>query len=552
MPVLTPSRVVVVLSLSLLSFLWTFGLPRHIATHSLPTIPHDAPNRPPEPLTTPEVSSEPEEGAPPGPVASGDKGEGGQLKQGVMSAAAAEVTSAAVEVANVVDAGQCRQARGASNVMVIVKTSKAEIYQKLPTHLLTLLSCVPNFAIFSDHAGTIDGYPVHDALQSITNQTKETHEEFREYEKIQQDESARPASVTKELDKWKVLPMVYQAYKMHPSSRFYVFIEADTSLSWTNLLLWTGRLDYRIPYYSGAPSYLGTVKFAQRGSGILLSNGALKQYAKLYDERYEFDWEKRIGRECCGDMVLATALTESHVEFYSAFPLLQGETPSTLDWTKRHWCAPVVSWHHMAPDDIDTLWSFQRNWTAKHGWEPPYLFRHAFEEFVAPHLADYISEWDNLSQDTKISKPQADSTLNSKENIEWYKFGEDVKKGTLSVEDCKHVCQRAEDCLQWKFRKEECYLGKVVRLGIRTKKTEGKGPWTSGWMVERIKKSIKDWGNCAEPIWKFNQTVSMLLNVDIFNIEVSADFDIFLWIVIAIRNASTFHNIKAYNITALL
>ncbi|ORX96651.1 hypothetical protein BCR34DRAFT_179453 [Clohesyomyces aquaticus] len=528
MPVLTPSRVaVVVLSLSLLSFLWTFGLPRQIATPSFPAIHHDVPHvpaapadtwRPAEPLeivvsaartsaaTAATAALHDSHVSTPTPTSTATTTLRPLPSTNATLTGGTNATGAADKEPDLT-ADQCKDVAGAGDVMVIVKTSKAEIYQKLPTHLLTLLSCVPNFAIFSDHAGTIDSYPVYDALSSITNASKSAHAEFREYEKMALDPSSRPETVDKELDKWKILPMVYEAYKLKPGMRFYVFMEADTSLSWTNLLLWTRRLDYRIPYYSGAPSYLGTVKFAQRGSGILLSQGAMRQYSKLYQERYVSDWEPRVGKECCGDMVLATALTESAVEYYSAFPIMQGESPGSLDWTERHWCAPVVSWHHMTADDIDMLWGFQKSWTKTEGWDKAYLFKNAFYEFVDPILTERKEEWDNLSQDIKIRKPGSEEGLNSEANMAWYKFSEKEKNATQSVDMCESVCKERKECLQWRWRREECLQGKVVRLGRKSEKREGKENegWSSGWMVDRIRDAVKEWGQCEEPSWKWNQ-----------------------------------------------
>jgi hypothetical protein len=658
MPVLTPSRVaIVVLTLSLFSFLWTFGLPQQFAEPSLPQLNHDAPgntnagkgqfdNEPIEdfarPYLTPEnsrpsLSVQPEKPIETGKVEETEKEDGkeiygvtgeedkhkekgkekeeekqqfkedkekgklpedathnpapgeddkkveesdqqkqqfnedkekGKLPEDATHAPApVQVTSAlapsptaevnATVTASVGQEKFCKDVPGAPDMMVIVKTSKAEIQDKLPTHLKTLLSCVPNFAIFSDHAGKIDGFIVHDALSGISNTTKASHPEFREYEKMQEDENYIPdGSMTKELDKWKFLPMVYQAHKLRPLSRFYIFIEADTSLSWTNLLQWMNRLDYRIAYYSGAPTYLNNVKFAQRGSGILLSYGALTQYTKTYDEKYENEWERRVSKECCGDMVLSTTLMESNVEFYSGFPLLQGETPSSLDWTERHWCAPIVSWHHMSPAEIEALWGVQTSWTSKNGWKLPHLFRDAFQNFILPLLEEKKDAWDNLSQDSKLvstkkdpekvkekeekdrleeekeqkqnqeakakaasnsnpkelekprSKELEKAALNRRDDAPVPKANDDIDNAADSADACKHLCSITMDCLQWKWTgavEQQCYLGKVVRLGRKVEKKGSEDGWTSGWMMDKIKTTTEEWGNCDKVKWKFNQ-----------------------------------------------
>jgi hypothetical protein len=81
----------------------------------------------------------------------------------------------------------CKDVHSAPSVMVIFRTSKAEILKKLPAQIQGLLSCVPNFAIFSDHVGEIEGIPVHNALENIGSETKRTNDEFREYKLIHAD-----------------------------------------------------------------------------------------------------------------------------------------------------------------------------------------------------------------------------------------------------------------------------------------------------------------------------------------------------------------------------
>lgn len=603
MPHFTPSRIaVVVLSLSLLTFLWTFALPSSLPSPAVPINQHGTPQKsagvkdgtghkdnlevpdfdfdpyepsggnnkngkgktkehtslvvtstlsstPPStpPITaTPTVapSSSPAEknseqsengsGSDKGqtPVPGGLSSEHKEISSTTLAGAEAQSTLSTLPVANngtttaeaIVSTGPsatpsvqanpapstaanpefCKTVHRATEVMVIIKTSKAEIKDKLPAHLKTLLSCVPHFAIFSDHSGEVEGIPIHDVLDTISDSTKQKHGEFNDYERIKNEDVVQPGGVNKDLDKWKFLPMVYKAYKMRPESRFFMFIEADTSLSWPNFLQWVDRLDYRIAYYSGAPNSIDKIRFAQRGPGILLSQGALRLYEKSYLELYQSQWEERVGKECCGDLMLAAAMKESRVEFYSSFPLVQGESPWSLDWSDRHWCAPMLTWHHMNRQDLQTIWNLQHNWTAENGWTKPYLFRDAFSALIEPHLTDLKSDWDNISADSKITKgPTAESDPDS----EWSKHSDDLKKSIESPENCKHVCELSEDCVQWKHSTNgngECYVGKVIRYGHKVESKEGEGKWTSGWMKERIDKKKTSW-ECKEVKWKFNQ-----------------------------------------------
>jgi hypothetical protein len=556
MPLFTPSRILLAfLSVFFLSFLWHYGLPQHGYARPLPVIGHDIwPETPLSESLIPDQPSkddrlkEAEQSTILGPTLDEDDGNGIKGKRPGSTAPSAF----------------CREVRGAQDTMVIVKTSKAELSEKLPSHLATLLACTPNVAIFSDHAGTVDSYTIYDALDTLNATLRDKYDEFREYAKMQANTGYVPSlEKAQKLDKWKFLPMVYKAYKMKPSLRYYLFIETDTMLSWTNLLQWLERLDYRIAYYSGAPIFKGSTKFAQQGSGILLSYGAMRLYAKAYEESYAKTWESRIGGECCGDTLLASAMTSSHVEFTPSFPLLQSEAPGTLDWTERHWCTPIVSWHGMNAEETVSLWDSQLKWTKKHGWEVPYLAHHAFEEFIMPQLAEKKDDWDNVSSDTKItgepgkhekmakekslakekgsesatketsgSPPESATSATTHLELPQLetpgpvnsalpastkptrrdlsdKLGANMKNAADSAAHCQFICDKTEDCIQWKYSSAgdgECHLGKVLRLGRKaSKENEGEGVWTSGWILHRVEAVTQKWGKCEKVNWKFNQ-----------------------------------------------
>ncbi|KAF2029877.1 hypothetical protein EK21DRAFT_66978 [Setomelanomma holmii] len=598
MPMLTPSRVaIVVLCLSLVSFL-LLGYPSQFAQPSQPIIDHyDHKNVHSEPIIpAPSIPTPTRHATHATPTAHGDRPEGeddhrwddatkvavqtflpGPTETGIVEFEkdggrwedeekqkegenAINATNATALLSTPTEAASsthksafCHDVRGALSVMVILRTSKVDIAGQLPAQIKTLLACVPNFAIFSDHKGEIDGIPVQNALESISGDTKRAHEEFNEYQLMHADPVYKPdGGKTKNLDKWKFLPMVYKAYKLKPDAKFYYFIEADTSLSWTNVLQWMNRLDYRIPYYSGSPTFINSIQLAQRGSGIMMSQGAMRRYAKSYDELYESKWEVELGKGCCGDLALAQALSDAHVEFYSSWPLMQSEQPASLDYTRKHWCVPAVSWHHIDARVLEDIFLAQKNWTAKHGWDKPYLYRDAFESFVQPHISTKKEKWDNLSQDTKIVAPQGrqqqlkdeeersrkhkDAQDAKKESerlnniamsasqfsdspkapqqhkrddkpkeIDWDKLTETFKDAADSADKCQKSCEQIEDCLQWRYKAlgdGECHLGKVLRLGKVV--GEGDEPWSSGWMLQRVEGVKKEW-ECKEVKWNFYQ-----------------------------------------------
>ncbi|KAF1911246.1 hypothetical protein BDU57DRAFT_524696 [Ampelomyces quisqualis] len=88
-------------------------------------------------------------------------------------------------------------------LMVVLRTSKAELAEKAPAH---------------------------NALADSGSDARRTHDEFREHQLMHGDAGHTPdAAMTRHLDKWKLLPMVYKAYHLRPDARFYLFIEANTA-----------------------------------------------------------------------------------------------------------------------------------------------------------------------------------------------------------------------------------------------------------------------------------------------------------------------------------
>ncbi|EDU49698.1 glycosyltransferase family 31 protein [Pyrenophora tritici-repentis] len=601
MPHLTPSRIAItIVAFSLFTFFWTFGLPSQTGEPSLPVIDHyNHKNVHTDPIIPPPVIETPpttpttptRESHVPAKATQDGNGQatasassttgiaefekdGGRWEDAIKSTNAASATLAsATDIAAEADTAPvaqkfCRDVRGAPHVMVVLKTSKAEI-DKLSTHLRNLLSCAPHFAIFSDHAGEFQGHKVYNALESISEEAKIKHDEFKEYQLMQADPEHKPdPKKTKALEKWKFLPMVYKAYHLNPHIKFAVFIEADTSLSWSNLLQWINRLDYRIPYYSGAPSFISSVQLAQRGPGIMLSQGALRRFAKSYDELYMTKWEKNVGEECCGDLMLAKALGDAHVEFYASWPLLQGERPETLDYSKKQWCVPAISWHGISGDELVRQWGIERKWISKHGWETPYLFRDAFHDSVQPHIETRKANWDNLSQDTKIIAPQGrqqklkdDAAKKAQSAIEksapketgkntgGEKINDTKKPDTTKIDHKADILQEAgtpptkseetkmqkrEDSVpNWDKLPEkiadaadsvdacqkaceavaDCLQWRYTGKGdgechlskvLRLGGPVGDGKWTSGWVTGRIDEVTKEW-ECKEVNWKFYQ-----------------------------------------------
>lgn len=406
------------------------------------------------------------------------------------------------------DDGPCAGLEGLEDIVIVLKTGASEIYSKLPIHFATTFACQPDFLIYSDIEQDFGPVKVHDALGMVSDELKSA-DEFAQYRLLLRhvgtggDAAQFKGEQSWQLDKFKFLPMISDAYDRYgEEKKWFVFMEADTYLSMHNLLLWLQELDPRSSIYGGAQILIGDTEFAHGGSGFLLSAPAARTIAEIY-RADSLSWDRRLSGECCGDKILGDVLmaADPRVGVLRSFPTIQGETPSSLDWSPVHWCMPAVSWHHADATSVDKLWNFEREWKLRKGEDEPILFRDYYAAFVEPRLAAAnwsMHFWDNLSKDWTYTAE--DHPAN---------FGD----AHTSAEACEHACREKGTCLQWAWRPGSCRGDKVVRLGWaldsrpelgsaddRVVKAGGEGDdkAVSGWMQDRIDAYKKQFDPCGK------------------------------------------------------
>lgn len=382
----------------------------------------------------------------------------------------------------------CRRLPGADDVLIVLKTGGTESHKKLPIHFKTTFRCIPHWIVFSDLEEDIEGHRVHDVLDEIDDSVKETVEEFRLYDKIQ-DWHAKgdmPSAVDEilrkqawNLDKWKFLPLVKKALQTRPEAKWYYFMEADTFVVWSNLLLYLSQLNPDEALYLGAQSWIGDTEFAHGGSGFIISSKALHMVVEEYTGHVP-QYNELTRKEWAGDLVLAKAMKNQGIYPTRSFPILQGETPYTMDYTERHWCFPVVSYHHMSPQWIQTMWDYEQEWLAKEKATPspdslpsePIRHRHVFAHFMQP-------------------------TINLGEKKGWHNLSPDQgAEGETTLETCRSICDAAQSCIQWLFTAPgDCKISNDIRLGSQSIEDESM-KYTSGWMTDRVAAFVDNMGQC--------------------------------------------------------
>ena len=292
------------------------------------------------------------------------------------------------------------------------------------------------------------------------------------------------------LEKLNFLPMISDAYRtFEDRKKWYFFMEADTFVSLHNLLIWLRELDHGEPIYAGAQVLISTTEFGHSGSGFLLSTTAVRALAGEYATNQEH-WDKFVASECCGDKVMAEVLQAASpaISLLRAFPLIQGETITSHDWSATHWCKPAITWHHVSAAEVDRQYRFELEWHAEHGAKSPILFRDYYSAFVEPLITstnnNTLDAWDSLSSDWAFDALTPNDPWDSERRC-------DISVETLWA--CKHFCKNMRPCVQWTWRPGSYRGVKKVRLGWpmgkrlslgsaedRVEKVAGCGCWVVG------------------------------------------------------------------------
>ncbi|KAL3483104.1 hypothetical protein BJX62DRAFT_245209 [Aspergillus germanicus] len=389
---------------------------------------------------------------------------------------------------------RCQNIPRANDTLVILRTGATAARKRLPVHFETTLRCVPDYVIFSDMEEDFDGHHIHDVLSSISPAMQESAPEFAFYREIHQNKHRLPDFIEEnsdekiassfqrkawDLDKWKFLPSVQRAFDSRPDTKWFVFIEDDTFVVWSSLLSWLEQLDWREPHFLGLPVSMEDQLFAYGGSGWVLSRAAIQRITE-HVASVEDHYEELTNNSAYGDLVLGHVAEQAGVQLTGAWPLIQRETPSTMDYTKDIMCYAVVTFHHVNGTEVKAIWDVEQEIiTIAAMDELPASLLHfdVFKHLVYPHLASRIDNWDNFSD--------------GEEKV--LHVGEGFGK-------CKQYCEEDPECMQFRVTARKCTLAHAVTLGWKA--DEGMNTF-SGWMMERVAQ-VKGNVSCGGGKWDFD------------------------------------------------
>lgn len=408
----------------------------------------------------------------------------------------------------------CPPLPGIEDVLVVMKTGVTESRDKVPIHFKTTLRCIPHYVIYSDFDEEIEGVKIHDVLRNMDPEVKERVPDFSIYNRVVKqgrkgleqgdfaDEAnsaiGKPNNPGWKLDKWKFLPMAQEALKYKRDAKWYVFMEADTYVSWPTLLAWLAKFDPKKPWYLGTETQIADVVFAHGGSGFMLSNLALQDASDQYTAR-RAELDHYVDQHWAGDCVLGKVLADAGINLHFTWPILQNSNIGELDEFSTEmyrvpWCYISVAYHHLNSREIEDLWKFeQRRWhdVSNPRLPPPpsiiicniliphlpqknkriLLHSDVFREYIYPEIASLPtrSSWDNLSSE---DQPFAET-----------------------FEDCRQVCEVQKTCMQFAWRGGVCYTNSRPRLG----NPSPTGDSTSGFIPSRIRELMDKNGICRTP-----------------------------------------------------
>ncbi|KAL4783882.1 hypothetical protein BJX76DRAFT_348233 [Aspergillus varians] len=375
-------------------------------------------------------------------------------------------------------------------VLVILKTGATEALDKVPIHFETTLRCVQHYVIFSDYEEDILGVHTQNVLRSVSEGTTQTNPDFEIYNRLRtygrggliaedwnDDKNGphgKPGNPGWKLDKWKFVPMIDEALLVKPDAHWYVFLEADTYISWRNMVRWLSRFDEKKPHYLGAPMQMGGEVFAYGGAGIVLSKTAM-QLASQYRAENFTAVERMTADDWAGDHVLGRILDDIGIPLLRSCPLLVSSSiwefeHFTKVYGRQPWCYPAVSFHHMSSQDIQDMWLFEQHWF-KFKKDSALLHKDIFKWRVYDATNPSKDDWDNLSSDQQL---QSDSD------------------SPTTIEGCAQICSLITDCLQFSFSDRGCLTSRKVIGGVHRPGVH------SGWMATRIKALMKNAGKCPK------------------------------------------------------
>lgn len=257
---------------------------------------------------------------------------------------------------------------------VVFKMGASEPIDRVYSNLNHTSKCIPNVLVVSDKEQKIGRFHAYNVIANLPSWYRKHNKEFKDYDNLNKpdtDASSISYANGHRLDKFKFLPMIEYAYEKNPNAKWFIFLEADTFISWNNVFQLLDQYNHSLPLYFGSPApgrILPDGKktwFAHGGTGYVLSSAAMERLVSRTDSlngqylpRLSEQFETLIKEDCCGDSVLGYALAWKGIPLTGLTPMFNPHSLHMLSFSTESWCIPIISIHKAQGQDISGLSDF--------------------------------------------------------------------------------------------------------------------------------------------------------------------------------------------------
>lgn len=302
--------------------------------------------------------------------------------------------------------------------------------------------------------------PVYDVLERLLKDVvapeAQPHPRLEQYRKlrnaIQKGLKKVPGGVKGwELDIMKHMPALELGYELMPGRHWYVLADDDTLILPESLLAILEAFDPFVPHYLGNAAGTYHVRFAQRGSAIVLSQMAMQKLFIEHPDVVNSAIESGITADS-GDKVISQALMKIGIYVEEGWALhFNADPPRKTKIRPDRFCEVVATFHQFASNEME---------------EASKIFG-ALEDPIA-----WIDVWSLLTPEIVSDGPDLQFP---KMRTGWDYVGmiDDsvvAKKNVKNAGLCHDMClELGQKCLAWVWKADLCHLAPWLIVGQELK-----------------------------------------------------------------------------------
>ena len=175
------------------------------------------------------------------------------------------------------------------------------------------------------------------------------------------------------------------------------------------------------------------------------------------------------------------------------------------------WCAPAISYHHLSPAEIRSLFAFEQDWLRSTTASPSRSSISTTNQRSGGSISWRQAERQRIHhQDVFRHYVQPQTTA---ERANWTNLSPDLRAGTQgsSLEGCRGMCEEARGCVQYALSEMGCLFSPEARVGRPAEQGEeggkgGESVLAAGWLPERVESWADGHGSCGREVMSWTVT----------------------------------------------